>query len=34
MVKTRPASAGDAGDTVSLPGWGRSSGVGDGILTE
>ena len=34
VVKNPPASAGDARDTVSLPGWGRSSGVGNGILTE
>ena len=30
MVKNLPASAGDAGDTGLIPGWGRSSGVGNG----
>ena len=30
MVKNLPASAGDAGDMGLIPGWGRSSGVGNG----
>ena len=30
MVKNSPANAGDAGDEVSVPGWGRSPGVGNG----
>ena len=30
MVKNSPADAGDAGDEVSVPGWGRSPGVGKG----
>ena len=31
VVKNPPASAGDARDSGSLPGWGRSPGVGNGI---
>ena len=31
MVKNPPANAGDAG---SVPGWGRSSGEGDGNLLQ
>ena len=31
MVKNRPASAGDARDMGSIPGSGRSPGVGNGI---
>ena len=31
MVKNLPASAGDARDTGSIPGSGRSPGVGNGI---
>ena len=30
VVKNLPANAGDAGDTVSIPGLGRASGVGNG----
>ena len=30
MVKNPPASAGDAGDTGSIPGSGRSPGEGNG----
>ena len=30
--KSLPANAGDAGDTGSIPGLGRSSGVGNGNL--
>ena len=30
MVKTLPASAEDAGDMGSIPGWGRSPGTGNG----
>ena len=30
MVKNLSASAGDAGETGLIPGWGRSSGVGNG----
>ena len=30
MVKNLPANAGDAGDKGSIPGVGRSSGVGNG----
>ena len=30
MVKNLPAHAGDAGDSVSIPGLGRSSGEGNG----
>ena len=30
VVKNPPASAGDAGDTGSIPGLGRSPGVGSG----
>ena len=30
MVKNPPANAGDAGDTGSIPGLGRSTGVGNG----
>ena len=30
VVKNLPASAGDAGDTSSIPGWGRFPGVGNG----
>ena len=29
-VKNPPASAGDAGDPGSIPGWGRSRGEGNG----
>ena len=32
MIKNLPASAGDAGDVGSIPGSGRSSGVGNGNL--
>ena len=32
VVKNPPANAGDAGDTGSIPGLGRSSGVGNGNL--
>ena len=35
VVTNPPASAaGDARDTVSLPGWGRASGVRNGTLAE
>ena len=30
VVKNLPANAGDARDTGSIPGWGRSLGVGNG----
>ena len=30
MLKNLSASAGDAGETGLIPGWGRSSGVGNG----
>ena len=30
VVKNLPANEGDAGDTVSIPGLGRASGVGNG----
>ena len=30
MVKNPPANAGDARDWGSIPGWGRSPGVGNG----
>ena len=30
MVKNPPADLGDAGDAGSIPGWGRSPGVGNG----
>ena len=30
VVKNLPANAGDSGDVGSIPGWGRSSGVGNG----
>ena len=30
MVKNLPANAGDAKDVGSIPGWGRSPGVGNG----
>ena len=30
MVKNRAANAGDARDMGSIPGWGKSSGVGNG----
>ena len=30
VVKNMPANAGDARDTVSVPGYGRSPGVGNG----
>ena len=30
MIKNLPASAGDVRDTVSIPGSGRSPGVGNG----
>ena len=30
MVKNPPASAGDARDMSSIPGWGRSPGEGNG----
>ena len=30
MVKNSSASAGDVGDTGSIPGWGRSPGEGNG----
>ena len=31
MAKNPPANAGDTGDTGSIPGWGRSPGVGNGL---
>ena len=31
VVKNLPANAGDGRDVGSIPGWGRSSGVGNGI---
>ena len=34
VVKNPPASAGDAGDAGLIPGWGRSSGGGNGNLFE
>ena len=34
MVKNLPANAGDAGDTVSMPGSGRSSGGENGNLLQ
>ena len=34
MVKNLPASAGDARDTGSIPGLGRSAGVGNGTLLQ
>ena len=34
MVKKPPAKAGDAGDTGSILGWGRSSGEGNGYPLE
>ena len=34
MVKNPPAKAGDAGDTGSILGWGRSSGEGNGYPLE
>ena len=33
MAKNLPANAGDAKDVCSIPGSGRSSGVGNGNLT-
>ena len=30
VVKNQPANAGDARDTGSIPGWGRSPGGGNG----
>ena len=30
MIKNLPANEGDIGDTDSIPGFGRSPGVGDG----
>ena len=30
MIKNLPANAGDARDEGSVPGWGRSPGVGNG----
>ena len=30
MVKILPTNAADAGDVGSIPGWGRSPGVGNG----
>ena len=30
VVKNLPANAGDSRDAVSIPGWGRSLGVGNG----
>ena len=32
MVKNLPANAGDARDMGSIPGWGRSLGIGNGNL--
>ena len=34
MVKNPPASAGDAGDSASIPGWGRSPEGGNGNLLQ
>ena len=34
MVKNPPANAGDAGDMGSIPGSGRSLGVGNGNLLQ
>ena len=34
MVKNQPASAGDVGDTGSIPGSGRSPGGGHGTLLQ
>ena len=34
VAKNLPASAGDAGDVGSIPGSGRSSGVGNGNLLQ
>ena len=34
VVKNPPANAGDAGDTGSIPGLGRSPGVGNGNLLQ
>ena len=30
MIKNPPANAGDTGDSRSIPGWGKSLGVGNG----
>ena len=34
VVKNLPANAGDAGDVSSIPGSGRSPGVGNGTLLQ
>ena len=34
VVKNPPASAGNAGDRGSVPGWGRSPGIGIGTLLQ
>ena len=34
LVKNLPANAGDAEDTGSIPGWGRSPGEGNGNLLQ
>ena len=34
MVKNLPANAGDIRDAGSVPGWGRSPGVGNGLSDE
>ena len=33
MLKNPPAKAGDAGDVSSIPGLGRSPGIGNGNLS-
>ena len=34
VVKNLPANAGDSKDAVSIPGWGRSLGVGNGNISQ
>ena len=34
MVRNLPANAGNTGDTGSIPGWGRSPGVGNCSLLQ
>ena len=34
VVKNPPANAGDAKDEGSIPGWGRSLGIGNGNLLQ
>ena len=34
IVKNPPANAGDMRDMGSIPGWGRSAGVGNGTLLQ